>query len=111
MADRDDLIFRTLRNLGVLPMGQTPSAEERESIDDILDWTIADLTLRNIIRNVSADFPDDDFIIPLANIVAWRAASEFGQGKDAGLAALAFQAEQQLKEPMTASTATSIVRP
>jgi hypothetical protein len=98
MADRSDLIFRALRNLGVLPQGQSPSAEERQSISDIIDWTFADLEKREIIKNISADFPDEEFVIPLGHCVAAAAAPEFGQDNNQALWALKERAELDLKE-------------
>ena len=47
--DRTALIHRALRNLGVLPQGQSPSAEEYQSIDDLIDPMIANLVERNIM--------------------------------------------------------------
>ena len=48
--DRTALIHRVLRNLGALPQGQSPSAEEYQSIDDLIDPTIANLDVRNIVQ-------------------------------------------------------------
>jgi hypothetical protein len=98
MAERTDLIHRALRNLGVLPQGQAPSAEDYQSISDILDWVIADLENRNIIRGISADYPDDEFMLPLAHCVAAAAAPEFGQEQNQAIWALKERAEIDLKE-------------
>jgi hypothetical protein len=99
MADRTDLVHRVLRNLGVLPQGQSPSAEEYQSISDIADWVIADLQNRNIINSsISADYPGEENILQLALIIAWRASAEFGQELNTGLTAQAVHAEQQLKD-------------
>ena len=99
MKTRSDLIYRTLRNLGVLPQGATPSAEEYQSISDLIDAMLADLNARNIIW-IDPNFGsfEDAHFVQLGHLLAWKAASEFGTQNDAGLAALATQAELQLKE-------------
>jgi hypothetical protein len=98
MADRTDLIHRVLRNLGVLPQGQSPSAEEYQSISDITDWVIADLQNRNIIHSsISADYPGEENILHLARCVAAAAAPEFGQAQDQAIWALKERAEIDLK--------------
>lgn len=98
MATRSDLINRTLRNLGALPQGQSPSAEEYQSISDIIDWTLADLEKRDIVFVKDVDNLEDEFVQPLGHIIAWRAAPEFGAASDQALAALATQAELYLKK-------------
>ena len=77
--DRTALIHRVLRNLGVLPQGQSPSAEELQSIDDLIDPTIQNLRIRNIAKIDDADNIEDEFFIPLAHCVTATAAPEFGQ--------------------------------
>jgi hypothetical protein len=94
---RTDLIHRTLRNLGVLPQGQSPSAEDYQSISDLIDVTVDNLRVRNIAKIDSVDYLDDEFFLPLADVVAWKAAPEFGQGGDVGLAAHFAAAEIDLK--------------
>ena len=98
MATRSDLIYRTLRNLGALPQGQTPSNEEYQSISDLIDWTIAELEKRDIVFVKDVDNLEDEFVQPLGHIVAWRAAPEFGAASDQALAALATQAEMSLQK-------------
>jgi hypothetical protein len=55
---------------------------------------------RNILRSLltGTDQIDDRFFVPLGHILAWYAAPEFGAAADAGLAALAYQAEERLKQ-------------
>lgn len=96
MATRSDLIYRALRNLGALPQGQSPSAEEYQSISDIIDWTLAELEKRDIVYVKDVDNLEDEFVQPLGHIVAWRAAPEFGAASDIALATLASQAELHL---------------
>ena len=98
MKDRQDLIYRALRNLGALPQGQAPSAEEYQSVSDLLDSVIAELEARDVIYIADIDHLEDEFFLPLGHILAWKAAPEFGSASDQALAALATQAEQHLKE-------------
>jgi hypothetical protein len=98
MRDRQDLIYRALRNLGALPQGQAPSAEDYQSISDLVDCVIAELEALDNVYIASADAIEDEHFLPLGHIVAWKAAPEFGAGSDQGLAALATQATLTLKE-------------
>jgi hypothetical protein len=100
MKSKVDLIHRALRNLGALPMGQSPSAEEFESISDLVDALIAELEARDVlyIRDIDTYGLEDKYFMPLANILAWRAAPEFGAGNDPALAALAVQGQEYLNE-------------
>ena len=93
MKDRTDLIHRALRNLGVLPQGTAPNAEEYQSVSDLVDGVLAELNARDIIYIPSADLLEEEFLQPLGHILAWRAAPEFGAAADQALAALAEQAE------------------
>jgi hypothetical protein len=95
--DRTALIHRTLRNLGVLPQGQSPSAEEMQSIDDLIDPTVANLRNRNIAKIDDVDSLEDEFFLPLAHCIAAAAAPEFGQAQDQAIWALKERAEIDLK--------------
>src|SRR4029078_3043760 len=97
MANRTDLIYRALRNLGALPQGQTPSNEEYQSISDLIDGMLAELAKRDIVYVKDVDHLSEHFLQPLGHILAWRAAPEFGSAADQALAALAVQAEMPLK--------------
>ena len=97
MKTRTELIHRALRNLGVLPQGQSPSAEEYQSMDDLIDAMIAGLEARDIID--IKFFPiEDEFLIPLGHYLAAAAAPEFGQAQDQAIWALKERAELDLKE-------------
>jgi hypothetical protein len=98
LKDRADLIYRALRNLGALPQGQAPAAEDYQSISDLIDSVLAELTVRDVIYIASADAIEDEHFLPLGHILAWKAAPEFGAGSDQGLAALATRAEMDLLE-------------
>ena len=96
--NRTDLIHRALRNLGVLPQGQSPSAEEYQSVSDLVDSLIASLSAREVVHITDVDTLADEYLIPLGHCLAWSAASEFGAGADQALAALSQQGEMQMKK-------------
>jgi hypothetical protein len=98
MADRQDLIYRALRNLGALPQGQAPSAEDYQSLTDLVDSMLVELEARDVVYIADVENLDDKFLQPLGHILAWRAAPEFGAGSDQALAALSVQAEMHLKQ-------------
>ena len=95
--DRDALIHRALRNLGVLPMGQIPSAEEYQSIDDLIDPMVENLRNRRIADIANVDILEDEFFLPLGHILAAVAAPEFGQAQDQAIWALKERAEIDLR--------------
>jgi hypothetical protein len=99
MATKTDLIHRALRNLGALPMGQSPSAEESQSLSDLIAGLLAELEARDIvyIRDIDTYGLEDKYLQPIGHILAWRAAPEFGAASDAALATLAVQAELHLR--------------
>jgi hypothetical protein len=97
MKDRQDLIYRALRNLGVLPQGQSPSAEEYESVSDLIDPLVEELAARHIADIGSADYIADEFFLPLGHVLAAAAAAEFGQAGVTEIWALRERAEADLK--------------
>jgi hypothetical protein len=97
MADRQDLIYRALRNLGALPQGQAPAAEDYASMSDLVDSVLAELEAKDIIFIASADAIEDEHFLSLGHILAWKAAPEFGSGADTSLYTMAVQAELDLK--------------
>jgi hypothetical protein len=92
------LIYRALRNLGALPQGQAPSAEDYQSLTDLVDSMLVELEARDVVYIADVENLDDKFLQPLGHILAWRAAPEFGAGSDQALAALSVQAEMHLKQ-------------
>jgi hypothetical protein len=109
VKSRTDLIHRTLRNLGVLPQGQSPSAEESQSISDLIDSTIDELKVRQVtLVDINADYIEEEFFLPLGRIMAAVAAPEFGQDQNQALWALKERAELDLKK-MTAARYTGVV--
>jgi hypothetical protein len=80
-------------------MGQSPSAEESQSLSDLIDGLLAEMEARDVvyIRDIDTYGLEDKYLQPLGHILAWRAAPEFGAASDVGLAALATQAEIHLR--------------
>jgi hypothetical protein len=106
---RTDLIHRTLRNLGVLPQGQSPNAQESQSIDDLIDPTLAELKTRQVtLVDIDANYIEDEFFLPLGRIMAAAAAPEFGQSQDQAIWALKERAEMDIKK-MTAARYSGII--
>jgi hypothetical protein len=106
---RTDLIHRTLRNLGALPQGQSPSAEEYQSVSDLIDSTLAELKARQVcLVDIDADYIEEEFFQPLGRIMAAVAAPEFGQEANQALWALKERAELDLKK-MTAARYSGVV--
>jgi hypothetical protein len=109
VKNRTDLIHRTLRNLGVLPQGQSPSAQESQSIDDLIDPTLAELKTRQVsLVDIDSNYIDDEFFLPLGRIMAAAAAPEFGQEQNQAIWALKERAELDLKK-MTAARYSGVV--
>ena len=94
---RTDLIYRSLRNLGALPQGQQPNAEEFQSIKDLTDSVFAGLERRNVVVISTTTF-NDEYLIPLGHIVALAASEEFGFHNDQGLAAYGQKGEADLMQ-------------
>lgn len=97
MATRTELIHRALRNLGALPQGQSPSAEDSQSLSDLIDGMLSELEARDVLFLRDTATFDDKYLQPLGHILAWRAAPEYGAASDQALAALATQAEIHLR--------------
>ena len=55
---------------------------------------LANLSVRNITRNVDADYLEDEYFIPIAHIIAAVASPEFGQDNNQALWALKERAER-----------------
>jgi hypothetical protein len=98
MKTRQDLVYRALRNLGVLPMGQNPGAEENNSVDALIDPMIEDLIARDIVFVEDVDAIEDKYFVHLGHILAGQCAAEFGMQNDQAIAARMIKAEQDLNE-------------
>ncbi len=94
---RNDLIYQTLRNLGALPMGQDPGPEEYNQVDFLVDSVVASLREMDIYFLPDVDVIPEEAFLPLANIMAWACASNFGQQADDRLMGLAKDSERMLQ--------------
>jgi hypothetical protein len=95
--NRDDLVQRALRNLGVLPAGQSYNQEEYDQVDDLVIPVVESLSARDIYYVADAtDIPDEAFIA-IGHCLAWACASEFGLQADVALATMAVKAEAELR--------------
>lgn len=94
---REDLVKKALKNLGVLPQGQTAGVEEYNQVNDLIDSMIEDLVGRDIVFIEDVDAIEDKFFLSLAHVLAGFSLSEFGMQNDAALTARAIKAEQDLQ--------------
>lgn len=82
MKTRQDLIAATLKLLNAIAAGQNPEAEDVTEIDQIIDGKILELNRRQIIFFTDTQQFSDEFIDPLAVILANQASPAFGQARD-----------------------------
>lgn len=75
---RVELIARTLKILGKLRVGQSPEAEDSQSVDDEIDPLLANLNRRKVIYVPDPDDIDDEVFQPLARRLAAECADDFG---------------------------------
>jgi len=82
MPTRQDLIVATLKLLNAIAAGQSPEAEDVETVDDTIDGKLNELTARRIWRFADYDEFEDELIDPLAIILANASAPAFGQPRN-----------------------------
>lgn len=82
MKTRQDLIAATLKLLNAIAAGQDPEPEDAIEIDQLIDGKIRELNKRDIIFFTNTTQFEDEFIDPLAVIIANQAAPAFGQPRD-----------------------------
>lgn len=75
---RDQLIERALKSIGVLEPGEAPSAEDYDTIDDLIDPLIAQLAEDSIATIQDPDNIELALFIPLARLLANAAGPDFG---------------------------------
>jgi hypothetical protein len=95
---RTDLVHRALKNLGVLPQGQNPSAEEYNSVDALVEPMVEELLGRDIVFLESTEVFEDRFFLALGHVLAGQAAAEFGMQNDQAIAARMVKAEHDLEK-------------
>lgn len=98
MQTRVDLVHKALKNLGVLPQGQPPAAEEFNQVNALIDPMIEDLAGRDIVTITSTGVFEDKYFLHLAHILAGNAQSEFGMQNDQALTARALKAEIDIQK-------------
>lgn len=79
MPTRQDLIRETLKKLNAIAAGQSPEAEDVETIDESLDGLLIEAGINVGIYFNTSDDIDKEFIDPLATIIANGNAPGFGQ--------------------------------
>lgn len=87
-----------MKNLGVLPEGQTPNVQEYNSVDALVDPTVEDLIGRDVVYIDDVEAIDEKYFMPLGLILASNCRAEFGLASDPALPALAQKAERDLQQ-------------
>ena len=95
--NRSDLVYQTLYNLGVVPRGQAANDEDYTAVNDTLDPAIATLREADIYYLADVDVIEDEAFLPLAHVMAWACASQFGQQADDRLAQMSAMGENLLR--------------
>jgi len=94
---RQDLVYRALYNLGVLPVGQNPGSEEYNAVDLLVDPMTEDLIARDIVHIQDVDAIEEKYFLHLGHVLAGHATSVFGMQNDPALAARAAKGEKDLQ--------------
>lgn len=99
---RNELIERALNLLGAVGAGQSPSAEDIELMDGLVEPMLAMLPVRGISEAINPDEVPDEIYLPLAVLLADVATTDFGvnRGTPDDPNSFSFkvgQAEQQLR--------------
>jgi hypothetical protein len=94
---RQDLVYRALYNLGVLPHGQNPGDQEYNSVDALVDSMVEDLIARDIVHIQDVDAIEEKYFLHLGGVLAGHAAPVFGMQMDAALAVKAQKGEKDLQ--------------
>jgi hypothetical protein len=93
---RDDLVLRALRNLGVLPQGQTADADMYQSVDDLVVPTLSELSALDVTFVPDAEQIPEEQFNSLGHVLASEARAEFGLADDTAIVALAEKAKNDL---------------
>jgi len=82
MRTRQQLIVATLDLLNVTQAGQDPEPEDVTKVDELIDGQLSELNTLRIINFTNRKEFDDQFIDPLATVMANAAAPSFGQPRN-----------------------------
>jgi hypothetical protein len=70
---REQLVLLALRWRGIPGAGQTPAAEDKAAIDEVLDGVMGDLAERDIYVWGDPDQTPDSAAVHLSVVLAWHA--------------------------------------
>lgn len=104
---RADLIAATLKLLNAIAAGQAPEAEDSNEIDILIDGKVRELNRQDIIFFSDTQQFEDEFIDPLATVLADMAAPAFGQPRNPASRADAI-ARMQAMKPSTYVDGTTV---
>jgi len=76
---REDLIHRAATEVGALASGQSLSAEDFATIDNLVDPLVQQLSFDGIVHVQDTDAIQPEHFLPLARLLANEAAISFGQ--------------------------------
>jgi len=83
MADiiktREDLIYRAATEVGALASGQSLSAEDFETINNLVDPLVQQLSFDGIVHVQDTDAIQPEHFLPVARLLANESAISFGQ--------------------------------
>lgn len=75
---RTQLVNRAAQRIGVLPAGQTLSAEDGLLIDEQIDAMCSELAARGVVGIADPTVFEEAFFLPLADILGYWVAADFG---------------------------------
>lgn len=96
MKTREELVKQALKEIKVVAAGQTPSAEDAQTVDDVVVPVLSDLSKRNVYPFGSPDQIEDDAFVHLSIILGNAVATQFGMPYDDGLRLMAESRLRQL---------------
>lgn len=96
MQSREQLVKQALKEIRVVAAGQTPSAEDAQTVDDVVVPVLSDLSKRNVYPFGDPDQIEDDAFVHLAVILGNSVAGQFGQASDEAVRLLAESRLRQL---------------
>lgn len=76
---QQDLIVSALQELNALGVGETPSAEDADTIRQYVEPRVAQLAADRVLYVSDVEEIPDEVFIPLAKLIANAAAPKFGQ--------------------------------
>ena len=76
---REDLIHRAATEVGALASGQSLSAEDFATIDNLVDPLVQQLSFDGVVHVQDTDAIQPEHFLPLARLLANESAISFGQ--------------------------------